>query len=1161
MSLRFIIGRAGTGKTRRCLSEIAEKLKDNPQTHLIYLVPEQATFHTEKELLKRCAAEGIMHAQVLSFQRLAWRVLQETGGGIYPVLNEVGKTMILRRILIKNSKDIRAFARVIDKPGFLENLGRCVTEIKTYNVTPKMLESCLEQLAEGGEPHDIRAKLEDLVLIYREFEDYLAGQYLDSDDFLDKLAENIFRAPFLEKAHIWLDGFYGFTPQEYAVIRELLLKASKLHLTLCLDSGHLNKKLVETDLFYPPWETYQKMMRIAQEIKCPLEETLVLDFGEKHRFSRGKELAFLERSFFENKPVYQKEVSAIRLATAANRRAELEAVAREMIALCREKGYCFQDMAVLIRDFESYENLLETVFTDYGIPYFMDKKRPLKHHPLVDLLRGALEVLEKGWNYEPLFRYLKTDLASLSRQEVDLLENYCLSHGIWGRRWTDGKPWTYLKRYSLGEDRDEGEYTEVEESELKRINRARQKAVKGLYKLEQNIRKAKTAREYTVFVYELLEELAVARKLEYWSSKAEKEGQLEEAQVHSQVWHKVIELQDQMVEVLGEQEMKLNEFSQLLNSALDCIELGLIPPGLDQVLVGSPDRSRNPDMKAVFVLGVNEGVWPTRVSQQGLLSDEEKKVLARMKIELSPAGDKRLFYEQFLVYLTLTRASEFLWMSYTQADEEGRALSPSYIINHVEKLFLADPEKRLLKFYALEPVGNDEDFITHPLPGLGLLAKGLRQAVDGKPVNPVWWAVYNWYLGQEEWQKSLRRVVTGLFASNREENLSTKQVRQLYGSRLLTSVSRLEKFRACPFSHFLNYGLKLKEREEYRLKAPELGQFFHAALENVCRTVWAKDLSLADMTNEQAGALVEEAVDKLIPKLQNELLLSTSRYRYLTRKFKRTVLRAVRVLREHERRGTFRPLGLEISFGAEGKLPGLELKLADGSSLLLQGRIDRIDGARSEEGYYIRVIDYKSGTPSLSLPEIYYGLKLQLMAYLDVVLTHAPRLIDQEARPGGVFYFKIQDPFVFAQGPQEPEEIERKIMRELKLKGYLIKDVEAVRLMDRDISGASDLVPAAVGARGEFYKNVGTHLTLEEFSGLRVHVEKVLKEIGQGIMDGNVAIRPYRYKGKSPCSYCLYNSICRFDASQPGQHYHSFPAIERDEVWHEIGGRKEVSYE
>lgn len=1159
MSLRFIVGRAGTGKTHQCLVEITNLQQNNPEKTLIYLVPEQSTFSTEKSLLQFSNQDGSIQSQVLSFQRLAWRVLQETGGGIYPVLNDVSKTLILRLLLEKDRGSYQTFAQVMDTPGFLEELRQSIAEFKSYNISPEQLAGCMDK-SQSLRISNIQDKLEDLIRIYCEYDEYIEKKYLNTEDILQKVTPRLAYTGFLKNAEIWLDGFNGFTPQEYEVIRELLKNASRVNITLCLNTKHLESQLDDTDTFYPPWETYQKLIKISQEIKCQQEKTLILQHSEQNRFSRQKELAFLEESFFHRDLVYEGKVEALKLMAAANRRVEMEGTAREILNLCRDKNYRFQEIAVLFRDITPYESLIPTAFTEYGIPYFLDAKRPMRHHPLVDLLQASLDVLESGWNHEPVFRYLKTDLVPLSRQEVDLLENYCLAHGIRGKRWIDGKTWKYVRRYTLRED-EEG-ISNKEELELKRINKARDKAVAALSQMEERFKGAETVRTLAEGIYEFLERLGAADKLYQWSQNAESEGLLEEARLHSLVWHKILELLDQLVDVLGDQKLSLKEFNQVLKSGLESIEIGLIPPGLDQVLVGILGRSRNSNMKAVFLLGVNDGVLPARVHEEGLFTDEERIALQSMNIELAPTSEKRLFAEQFTVYMALTRSSDFLQVSCPLADEEGRALSPSHLFNSLEKRFPSPDGMSAIEYLQAEPeIHNSKAFIVNPNPSLGYLAVSLRQAFEGKPVNPLWWDVYDWYLHRQDWQKKICLVIAGLFERNRPNKLTNPIVRKLYGSRLLTSISKLERFKACPFSYFLNYGLALKEREEYKLKAPDLGQFFHAALENSYHVIRAEGLCLAQTDDAKLGSLVDGVVDQLIPQLQNELLLSTSRYRYLTRKLKRTVLRAVRVLREHERRGTFQPVGLEISFGNEGQLPGLQLKLADGTVVILQGRIDRVDSALGEDGYYLRVIDFKSGTPTLSLLEIFYGLKLQLIAYLDIVLRYAPRLIEAEAKPGGILYFKIRDPFVTGEGPLEQNEIEMRIMRNLKMNGYLLKDPEVVRLMDQEINGHSELIPAAMKKDGEFYKNSNQLFSLEEFKQLREHVERVLIEIGEEIISGNVAISPYRYKGKSPCQYCIYHPICRFDPGISGQEYRDLPQREHGEIWYEIGAlrRSEVN--
>jgi len=619
-------------------------------------------------------------------------------------------------------------------------------------------------------------------------------------------------------------------------------------------------------------------------------------------------------------------------------------------------------------------------------------------------------VAEKGWYYEPLFRYLKTDLVPISRPETDQLENYCLAHGIRGGRWVDGKPWTYRRVLSFNSEGGSQEPTAEETAFFKRINRTRIKAVTALHRFEQKIKASQQAQEYVKALYSLLEELAVNKKLEYWAKKAAEAGRLEEAQVHGQVWNKFIDLVDQLVEVLGEKELSLQRFVNIFESGLENIEMGLIPPGLDQVLIGSVDRSRNPALKAIFLLGVNDGVLPARHIEQRLLTEEERDFLGKLDVALAPAGNQLLFSEQFLSYYALTRASEYFWISYPLSDDEGRALSPSLLIASLtEWLTKTGQTDSLLELRSAEGGAWAENFPSHPAPALDELAQVLQQVRKGEQANPQWLNLYNWYQKQAEWQEPLQNIIQALFEKNRDDNLTREESRLLYGvsSRgtgrgyLTTSVSRLEKYRVCPFAHFVNYGLRLKEREEFKVKSPDLGQFFHAALEQVYRRLTEDGLALRELDSRNIKILVAQVVEELIPQLQNEVLLSTARYRYLAKKLQMIVARAVLTLQEHDRRGTFRPLGVEVSFGPHGLLPGLQLTLGDGTVVELQGRIDRVDGAPAAQGSYLRIMDYKSGAPELTLGEVYYGLKLQLIAYLSIVLKNAEQLVPTTPRREG----------------------------------------------------------------------------------------------------------------------------------------------------------------
>jgi len=1161
MSLRFIVGRAGTGKTHLCLEEIKSKMQEGSGKSRILLVPEQATFQMEKQLLEHCGLGGTMDTQVLSFQRLAWRVLQETGGGTQPVIDELGKSLVLRLIIEQNKDVLTAFRLVADKPGFIAKLRESITEFKVYQVGPEKLAGCAEKAAATEHP-ELQAKLADLTLIYEAYERYIADKYLDSDDYLDLLARKLHRAVLLEDAEIWVDGFHGFTPAELNVLRELFVKCRRVNVSLCLDADLLRRKLSETELFYPSWETYQRLLNLAAEVGCPLEPVTIVAFGPRHRFSDSQELAELESYLATGHFSCPGQTGDIKLVAAGNRRIELEAVAQEIIRLCRDEGFRYKDMGLLLRNLESYEGLLPVVFGSYDIPYFTDYKKPLLQHPLLDLIKGVLEMAEKGWNYEAVFRCLKTDLVPISREEADLLENYCLAFGLKEHNWLEDRPWTYRKVLTLRIDEEKSEQLSLSEAAyLQKINKARQKVIQALRGFVERLKDACTGLDYVQIIYDLLAGLAADRKLEFWANQAEKDGYLEEAQIHSQVWQKFIDLLDQLAEVLGEEELTLEQFSSIMESGLESIEMGLIPLGLDQVLIGSVDRSRKPALKAVFVLGVNEGILPARYTDQRLLNDRERLLLKEMDVTLAPTGSQLLFAEQFVIYNALTRAGKYLWLSYPLSDEEGNSLSPSQLISRLAGWLQACGAKPVLRELLLGGQGQyAPEKISHPVPALNELSQSLRLALQGQEIDPHWFETYNWYQQRREWHKPLQTIIAALWERNTEEYLPQETAQLLYGltsrsgeRRLIaSSISRLEKFRACPFAYFLNYGLHLREREEYKLKSPDLGQLFHAALEGVYINLRKKGLSLPELDTDQLKEIVSGVVDELIPDLQNELLLSTARYRYLTRKLKRIVRRAVAVLREHERKGAFRPVGVELSFGPDGTVPGLQLTLRDGTVVELQGRIDRADEARGTEGYYLRVIDYKSWVMDLDLLEVYYGIKLQLLTYLRVLLKNASGHLPQEVKPGGVLYFAVRDPLISGTGPMEPEKLEKKLLRELKMKGYVLKDEEAVKAMDQEISGYSDLIPVGMN-NGEFYQNSHNLLTIEQFDVLFTHVERILSGICEEILAGSIKINPYKFKGKKACEYCLYQAICRFDPLIPGYNYNYLSEKEPAEVWTELG--------
>jgi len=1136
MTLRFVIGRAGAGKTTYCLEEIQKELQDRPLgPSIIILVPEQSTFQMEQKLTGLPGLEGSFRAQVYSFRRLAWRVLQETGGANRPFLGDNGKRMVLCRLLEENRHRLKAFARVAKQPGFYDRLAQAIGELKAYHVKPEDLQQVLASWQGESLAKD---KLADLLVIYRGFQQVLEGRLIDPDDYLDFCARKIGESQTCQGSEVWVDGFKGFTPQEYEVLVSLLKTSSRVNFLLCLDPGALTKTVKREEVFFCTYNTYTRLLQIANRAGVEVEPALILGENGLPRFRENEALAHLEREFpaWPGR-VFSGKVQGLKLVAAEDRRAEVEAVAREILALCREREYRFRDIAVLVRDLSIYGELVPQVFQVYGLPCFVDSRRPVTSYPLIELVRSALEVVLSGWSYEAVFRFLKTDLVPVSREEVDELENYVLAHGIKGSRWADGKLWAYRRRYSLGEEDPE------ETADLARVNRIREKAVAALAWFEEQVKNSPTAGSVTRALYLLLEQLGVRKELEAWSRAAEAEGRLEEAAEHAEVYNQFLGLLDEMVDALEDYPLSLEEYLRVLDAGLGGLTLGLIPPGLDQVFVGSLERSRPSEVKAAFILGVNDGVLPQPPRRDGLLSEKERAELAIFGVELAPGRQERLFEEQFLVYTGLTRASEYLWVSYPRADEEGRAMNASPVIDRLREVF---PSIEVATV-SLEPPGGAGDLAYVAVPGraLSFLAARLREAGSLGALDPVWAGAYKWL--KKNHTQALHRVLEGFFYRNEEQPLGGDLAQRLYGYPLHLSVSQLEQFASCPFAYFIRYGLRAKEKETAKIRPADLGTFFHDALKRFVEEVKIRRLAWETVGRDECRELADEIVSEMVTAMESEMQTLSERRRYLVSKLKEIVEVSAWAVAEHLACGDFRPVGLELEIGRNGIPP---LVVDDGDvKLKLVGKVDRVDAAPNGEGVYLRVIDYKSGSTGFKLDEVYYGLRLQLIAYLDAVVENAAVLWGKEAVPAGVFYFEVKNPLI--QGNVDgPEKAELEVLKSFRLKGLVLAEGEAVELMHRGLAGNSHVIPVGVKKDGSFTARSKVVLR-EQFEWLRRHFRDVAKRRGQRILAGEIAVSPFAKGNRTACDYCGLKAVCRFDVAC-GDSYRVWDSLEEAMVWQNL---------
>lgn len=1154
MSLRFIYGRAGSGKTRFCLGEIKSKLAAGATQPLVLLVPEQFTFQAERDLITVLGTGGILKTEVLSFRRMAYRAFNEAGGITYPHIHPAGKCMILYRILDKMRDSFQVFSRSADRQGFVNTLSTLITEFKRYNVTPEALENAGKGLEEGN---PLKGKLMELTSVYALFEKTLAERYRDPDDDLTLASRKLGSTSLYDGAEIWIDGFAGFTPQEYGVIGRLMQKAERVNISFCTDCLEGEGVSGDTDIFSSIKTAYRKLVKMAKENGIPVEPAVILNKKPLFRFSLSPELSHLERYLYAYPyKTYREETQDISLFSSVNIFSEIEACARDIVRLCRDRGMRYREIAVVAGNLAGYEKLIEAIFAEYGIPCFIDRKVDIVNHPLVRLILSMLDIFIENWSYEAVFRYLKTGLTGIDQDSIDRLENYVLACGIRGGRWTEEQEW----RMVPGLIPDE-KSLEDEEELLEGINRIRAQVLAPLMEFRKKTRGRKRASEFCASLYDFLCTLGVPERIEDSIERFRKSGNLNLANEYSQVWNIVMEVFDQTVEVMGDETFGIERFANILKIGFGEYKIGLIPAALDQVLVGSIERSKSHEIKALYILGANDGVFPPAAAEEGILSDQDRAVLNNAGIELASDTRTQAFDGQYLVYRALTTAGSYLRISWPIADHEGRTLRPSLVVSRLRKLFPAITETS--NILPSGSASEEMELLSCRAPVFKSMVSALRQRADGKEIKPIWQGVYRWFAAQEEWKQKCQAARAAFQYKNLAQPVSRDKIAALYGDPAVSSVSRLEKYTACPFAFYVQYGLGARERKVYSLRPPDVGTFMHAVIERFSRLVSEGEISWRSFDRDWCSAKVSEIVDEMLEKMQGSGVAASKRYTALTVRLKRVVARAVWLIAEHIRRSSFNPVAYEVDFGENGEYPPIIIELDSGEKICLTGRIDRVDALKTEDGTYLRIVDYKSGSRDFRLSDVYYGLQIQLITYLDAIWESGGSFAGDGSRtaeqsqgagepspylPGGMLYFKIDDPIVKGNGKMAEEEIEKAIMKQLKMRGLLLADVKLIREMDNSIEGASMIIPATIN-KGEVLGKNTSAATMEQFKLLRKYVRKLLKDLCGEMMKGNVSIKPYKKKGTTSCKYCSFSPVCQFDTAMKENSFKLLYDKDNDEVW------------
>ena len=1094
MPVRFILAPAGGGKTHYCLNAAAEADREDPLGKPVYLIlPEQATFIHERLLCETRAGGGFCRARVFSFNRLVYLAHRQQGKPALPPISEAGKLLLAGKVISARRDDISVYARSAASPGFADYLVKAAEEMAAYNVTPDELEAAVARMESEEGSSRQTARLREIALLCRDYQ-AASGGYAGYSQDMAFLAESV-RRGFMAGCDVYVDGYADFTPAERAVLAALMADGSRtLYVTLPVDPRLLSGQAVEHTVFSGPLHCYGQLSEMAEKLGAEVLPPVLLR-GERGRFSRSRELAALEAGLAGRGRPYAGKPQSVFLHRAEDVRAELEGIGRQIIRLTREQGLKYRQIGVVTRDTDGYEQLLAQVFGELDIPYFVDAKKPLISHPLFELFRAALEC----WAYHPAYprimRYAKNPLLPVSREEADVLDEYSRSHGLRFWHWLAEEPWQFPPMPDEPEDM------------AAQAEAVRQKACGPLLAMLRCLPDELTAAEINKALLAVFRESGVEEAMAVMTEQALAENRGEDASRHGQAWQKLSAFLEESALLLGEEKFAAGRLLKLYDAALSGLTVSTIPPGLDQVFVSSLERSRTPELAAAFVISLNDGVLPRRLVNDGLFTDEDRRGLRARGVALAADTCDRQFQEEYFAYVALTRSGSRLYLSYAERDKLGGELKPSPLLRQVKQALPELTEENYAKMTPGLLVGGETD--------LARMATALSGGEDG-----FWGSVYAWFAEDLAYAPALAKLRQGLTYVPFTGSLAPETRKKLGDKKLRGSVSRFERFRLCPFAWFAGYGLKLRRRREYELDEASRGELYHQVMADIGRYVLEKGLDWKDIDEKKAEELVDASLTQYLPSFLAGILKSSARYAYLSGRIRETLIGAVLLLAEHVKRGSFIPVAWELPFGSgeKGSLPAFRIDMGDGRVLELSGRIDRVDMAAGKEKSWFRIIDYKSGELKLKPEDIFAGLRLQLLVYLQVVLANANVFAPGEAAAGGVYYSRISDKVELSEDDDR--------LPDLKLTGLTLRDEEAVRLADSEISGYSELIPMGWGREG-LYKNQG--LDEDTFALLQERLLQLLRETAGQMLDGLISVSPLRDGDFDACAYCDYAAVCGFD--------------------------------
>ena len=1159
MGLQLILGSSGTGKTTAMYNEMIEMSRNIKGVRYLAVVPEQFTMETQKTIVNLSPEKGTMDIDILSFDRLAKRIFEEAGLNSLEVLDDTGKCLIIRKIIEENKSKLTVFGSKVKMVGFIDEMKSMISELYQYGIGEKELNDMLEKSLKKPL---LYAKLEDIKLIIEQLKLYLKDRFVMNEELLQRVCELIPESKVIKDSYITFDEYTGFSPVQYNVIKMLLKYASKVTVALTIrepDKIDYGMSDNELDVFGITIKTVNKLKKTAIDENVEIYSDIILKTAK--RFGEIEELKYLEENLFKfgKKPFKVNNKDNISIHVCSNISDEAEYVAYTAKKLVREKGYRYKDIAVVTADVENYHRVITETFAKHDIPCFIDYKRSIIANPMVESLRAILEMITENYSYETVFRFLKCGMSTLERRETDKLENYVIRYGIRG-----------FKRYSKEFDTEDDTVNEARKKLL-----ADTGEIYGAFKIKKRI----SVKEAITALYKLTVQLKMESKLAVMEKYFAENGNLSMAKEYAQTYGKVMTLFDKTVFLIGDEEINAKELAAILDSGFEDIKVGIIPPTLDRMVIGDIERTRLSNVKILFLIGGNDGIIPKREIKGGVLTQNERNFLLESEVELSPTAKENVFIQKYYLYLMLTKMSNKLFISFKRINGDGSSARPSYLINNLVKMFngirIVDEEN----IKKIERITNIKSAVSS-------VSEEICDYIGDELNDEKEKFFRELYSACVRHNVNMTDIINAAIFENKPTKIDSAIARLIYGENMHNSISRLEKYAACAYQHFMNFGLNLAPRREYEVNNADIGSIYHESIELFSRKIVERNISWDELDDELRDSLISESVDEAVKESGNEVFSDNARNAFTVERIRKMAKKTAWILQKQIVAGEFIPRDFEVRFSSDYGLEELKYIYENGCEMGIRGIIDRVDYYNSGDDIYVKIVDYKSGNKKFEINDVYYGLQLQLVVYMEAAMSMVKKNNpDKNVIPAGIFYYNIDNPVidgskvfinqeVINKPDGEKDEAVRKCADELVLKqqrveGLVNCDDKVLKALDKNIDnikengGDSTVVPVGFTKKGT-YKSGSQNTTDFDMDNLIRYVHNKIGLLGEEILKGDIDINPYiktrKNGGESstsiPCIYCEYKSVCGFDKKIKGYNYRTLFTLDKDEAWKQI--RQEV---